>query len=127
VAAAALANPDPNLIGAALGGDATAALAAAERAGIVVLGEERVRFAHPLLASTVYASAPAERRRQLHRLLGEVAAAPEERGRHLALGTRDPDESVAETLESAARDASLRGAPEIAAELAELACRLTPP
>jgi AAA ATPase domain len=61
------------------------ALAPAEEAGIVrVGGEGRVRFDHPLLASAVYESAPARRRRRIHRLLAERLSDPEEQARHLA-------------------------------------------
>ena len=52
---------------------------------------------------------------------------PEERARHLALGAEGPDAGVAGALEDAARFARWRGAPDAAAELAELARRLTPP
>jgi hypothetical protein len=50
----------------------------------------------------------------------------EERARHLALGTEQPDETVAGELDEVARRALARGAPEAAAELAEHARRLTP-
>jgi len=85
-----------------------------------------VRFTHPLLASAVYAEiAPAERRRiQLH--AAEFAEDDEERARHLALATSEPDAAVAITLDAAAKRAAGRGAPEAAAaELALHALRLT--
>src|SRR5439155_17249212 len=56
----------------------------------------------------------------------EVVSDPEERARHLALGAEEPDEEVAGALDEAARVAAARGAPAAAAELAELAVRLTP-
>jgi DNA-binding CsgD family transcriptional regulator len=54
-------------------------------------------------------------------------SSPEERARHLALATGEPDEQVAETVVAAARLARARGAPDTAAELSELAVRLSPP
>jgi DNA-binding CsgD family transcriptional regulator len=44
----------------------------------------------------------------------------------MALGARQPSNRVADALDDAARAAAARGAPEAAAELAELAVRLTP-
>jgi DNA-binding CsgD family transcriptional regulator len=102
------------------------ALESAESAGIVIIGEGRVRFSHPLLASAVYDRVvPAERRR-VHRRLAEMVGDKEERARHLALGTVTADEAVAAQLEVAAALAVRRGAPEAAAELMELAIGLTP-
>ena len=86
-----------------------------------------MRFEHPLLASVLVETTDPGTRRALHRRLAEVAEEPEERARHLALATEDPDESVAVTLAAAARAVAARGAPEAAAELAERAHRLTPP
>ena len=87
----------------------------------------RVRFTHPLFASAIYSSARPERRREVHRRLGEIAPNVEERARHLALSCDGPDEHVAAALAQAASTAASRGAPDAAAELAELAAALTPP
>ena len=62
----------------------------------------------------------------MHRRLAEAVSDPEERARHLALGAEEPSEEVARALDEAAREAAARGAPAAAAELAELAVRLTP-
>ena len=51
----------------------------------------------------------------------------EERARHLALASIEPDAEVAAVLDDAAARAHARGAPETAAELAQEAARLTPP
>jgi DNA-binding CsgD family transcriptional regulator len=125
-AAAALAAPDAGVVARALGPDAAAALEAAEAAGIVTIRDERIRFDHPLLASTVYAATRAQCRRELHRALADAVEEPQERARHLALATAGEDEAVAASLAAAARDASARGAPQVAVDLAELAVRLTP-
>ena len=104
------------------------ALAAAEQAAIVQVGADgRVEFTHPLFGSALYASLPAVTRRQLHRGLAGRAASPEERARHLALAADGPQEQTAEALDRAAEAASARGAADVAVELKELACQLTPP
>jgi DNA-binding NarL/FixJ family response regulator/RecA/RadA recombinase len=118
--AAALARPDLRLVGAA-------ALAPAEEAGLVrIAAGDRVEFAHPLFASAVYSSTPLARRREAHRELAAAVADPDEIVRHLALACDGPDAEVAGALRDAARRARARGAPETAAELAQLALRLLP-
>jgi DNA-binding CsgD family transcriptional regulator len=105
---------------------AAAALAAAEEIDLVRVADDgRIHFTHPLYASAVHASTPLARRRQAHRELASLVTSPEERARHLALGTAGPDEDVAETVVAAARRARGRGAPDTAAELSELAVRLS--
>ena len=108
-------------------GTADAALAEAEAAGVLVAERGRIRFTHPLLASAIYASVSREQRRQLHHRLAEVVGDREERARHLALSTDEVDEAIAAELEQAARQASLKGAQDAAADIFEAACRLTPP
>ena len=127
--AATLSRPTITAVACALTAPetATVALAEAEDAGLLVSERGRIRFTHPLLAAGVYGSVSWERRRQLHRRLAEVVGDGEERARHLALSTDEVDEAVAAELERAARQASLRGAQDAAAELFEAACRLTPP
>ena len=125
----ASSQPTPELVAAASGLalDASDALAAAERAGVIEIRARHVRFTHPLLASTVYAGASPVERRAVHRALADRATDPEERARHLALSSDGPDASIAAALDDAARLARARGAPDSAAELADLACTLTPP
>jgi DNA-binding CsgD family transcriptional regulator len=96
-------------------------------AGAVVLGSDGiVRFTHPLLASAVYDAIPPARRAAVHTHLANAVSDVEERARHLALATREPDAKVAGLLDEAAGHARARGAPDAAAELAEQAVRLTP-
>jgi DNA-binding CsgD family transcriptional regulator len=102
-------------------------LSHAERRGAIEIASGRIRFSHPLVASTVYSGAPESDRRRVHRRLAEVAGEPEQRARHLALASTGPDEAVAAALEDAARIADARGAPDAAAELCELAHDATPP
>jgi AAA ATPase domain len=104
------------------------ALAPAELAGIVrVRSGDRAEFTHPLFASALYSSLPEASRRRLHRDLAGRAASPEERARHLALAADGPDEATAAALDEAAAAAAARGAADVAVELKELACKLTPP
>lgn len=127
--AAAMANPTVPTLAEAAGSELGAVLAeldAAAAAGVVELNGDRVRFGHPLLASSAYWHAGETGRRSLHRRLAEVATDVEERARHLALATVGPDEEVAAALDAAAARAASRGAAVGAADLAELAVRLTP-
>jgi DNA-binding CsgD family transcriptional regulator len=129
LAAAQLASPTPGLIASVLG-DAdrpAAALLAAERAGIIDVDGDGIAFTHPLLASVLVRRASAATRRALHLRLAEAVTDPEERARHLALGTGLPDERVASAVAAAAVVAAARGAPSSAAELLELSSALTPP
>ncbi|MGH2931683.1 MAG: AAA family ATPase, partial [Gaiellaceae bacterium] len=119
-AAAALRRPTESMLGD------WPALEQAAEAGLIELTNDGVSFTHPLLASAAYGSITAAERRRLHRRLAQVVSDPEERARHLALGAEGPDKEVADALEGAARQAAARGAPAAAAELAELAVRLTP-
>jgi DNA-binding CsgD family transcriptional regulator len=118
--AAALRRPTESVLGD------WPALEQASEAGLIEITNDEVSFTHPLLASAAYGSITAAERRRLHCRLAEVVSDPEERARHLALGADGPDKDVADALETAAQDAAARGAPAAAAELAELALRLTP-
>jgi DNA-binding CsgD family transcriptional regulator len=95
-------------------------------AGVIEQVDDRIRFAHPLLAGAVRSTMGPGRRRRLHARLAELQLDPEERARHLALATTGPDGAVADALEEAAQQAVLRGAPASAAQLAELAAQRTP-
>jgi DNA-binding CsgD family transcriptional regulator len=103
------------------------ALDEAIAAGAVALGPDGiVRFTHPLLASAVYDALPPARRVAVHTHLADASSDIEERARHLALATREPDAKVAGSLDEAAAHARARGAPDAAAGLAAQAVRLTP-
>lgn len=99
----------------------------ARTAKVIETADGVVRFTHPLLASATYQMADREERRAAHRRLATVIEDPVPRGRHLALGADEPDEGVANLLESAVSVARDRGMPMAAAELGEHALRLTPP
>jgi len=106
---------------------AAAGVTSAEEAGVLQRAGGRLAFTHPLLGSTVYAEATPHARRGVHRRLAELVDDPEERARHLALAASGPHVDVARALEEAGRHARARGAPDAAAELLELARKLTPP
>jgi DNA-binding CsgD family transcriptional regulator len=126
--AAALSHPTGELVRAAVGVApfAVSGLAEGELRGIIEIRHDRIRFTHPLFASTVYAAAPAEVRRAAHRRLAQVVTDPEQRAWQLALATAAPDAGVADSLAAAAGLAERRGAPGTAAELWELAAQRTP-
>lgn len=115
-----LAHLDPGALGL------RDSLDAAARQGILAVDEERVRFTHPTLAAAAYGAMPAGRRRDLHRAMAMLSDNLEERARHLATAAEEPDAQVAVALEGAAEQAWRRGAPDTAADLLRLACRLTP-
>jgi DNA-binding CsgD family transcriptional regulator len=126
LAAAALSQPTRSVVSAALGPGTAAALVDAVDADVLEVDGDRLRLSHPLLAAAVYGGATKAARRRLHRRLAEVTSDPEERARQLAAASLPPDGQVAAALETAAGLARSRGAPEAAAELADLACRFTP-
>lgn len=95
-------------------------------AQLVSLDGDRVRLAHPLVATAAVGALTDHERRRVHRLLAGAASTDEERARHLGHGAEAPDESIALTLEHAARAAHRRGARAASAELYEEAARLTP-
>lgn len=126
LAIAVLSQPTLAMLQAAIPEFALSDLESAERAGVIEIAGGRVRFTHPLLASTHYANTPVSKRRELHRRLATVIEDEEERAQHSALGAEAPDRDIADALERAARVAARRGAPESAAQLLEDAARLTP-
>ncbi|GAA1311579.1 LuxR family transcriptional regulator [Planotetraspora silvatica] len=95
----------------ALGADA-AALAPAERAGLVAVeeGAGRVRFRHPLTRSAVVNLSTVEERLRAHAMLAErQSGSPERRAWHLANATVGTDEQVARFLEETAHTIRSRG------------------
>lgn len=123
---AALADPSVGLVETAVGRRAEVGLRDAIDAGILEVDGQRLRFTHPLLRSAVSSRATPAKRRSLHARLAEVAPSTEERARHLALAAIGPSREIAAAVEQAAESAHVRGAAPAAAELAELAVRLTP-
>ena len=122
---AALSHPTVTLVANASGGQGRA-LDAAVVADVLRTDGERLVFTHSLLATGAYSTAGPVKRREIHRRLATLVDDPEEKARHLALAASGPDPEVAMALERAAERARLRGAPAVAAELAEQALGLTP-
>jgi len=127
--AAAAAVPTVELIGIALGNveKARTGLEAAAAAGLITLEGDRVRFTHPLFASTLVANAPLRERRSAHARLAQAIGDAEGSARHLALATPGRDAAVAAALEGAADLARRRGSPDAAAELLEMSRDRTMP
>jgi len=124
---AALADPTVHLVEAAAGRRTDAGLGDALDARILEVDGDRLRFTHPLLRSAVSARSTPAQRHSLHARLAKVVPGREERARHLALAAPEPSREVAAVVEEAAESVHARGAAAAAAELAELAVRLTPP
>jgi DNA-binding CsgD family transcriptional regulator len=103
-------------------------LQAAEDAGLVRVGGERVEFTHPLLRSAAYHAATPADRRAVHRALAEAADLGRDPIRvawHLAAAALGPDESVAESLDLAAGAARARNAFAAASRAHQRAAELT--
>lgn len=126
LAAAALAQPTVSEVHQVVT-EGSAAVSEAVATGVLDSDGERLRFSHPLFASTLYEDTPLKARRDLHRRLALIVGDAEQRARHLAEAAEGPDEEVAAALEAAAVSVVARGAPEAAARLAKQAFDLTPP
>ncbi len=95
-------------------------------ARVIESARDVVSFSHPLLASAIYQRTSGAERRAAHLRLATALDDPVDRGRHLALASDEPNNSLAASLESAALVARDRGMPLAAAELAEHSTRFTP-
>ena len=125
--AAAVPDPTATLLRAVFPDDAVdPTLNEAVGAGVIELRDGAITFRHPLFASTVYHALAPERRRNLHRRLAAEVQGAQERARQLSLAAEGPNETVAVALDEAATAAARRGAPSVAADLAEQASTLTP-
>jgi DNA-binding CsgD family transcriptional regulator/tetratricopeptide (TPR) repeat protein len=124
--AASTAEPTIEVLERAIGSDLGGCLDPALEADILIHEGDRVRFTHPLLSSTVSINASPWDRRVAHRRLADAVPRPEEQARHLALASAAPDPEVAAALDQASAGAAARGLSGEAAELSEMAVRLTP-
>ncbi len=120
--AATLGRFDPDVLGVAHR-DGVIEL---RRSGLVDDRSGKLRFAHPLLASTVLDLHTVDERRAVHLWLANVLEDPDERAMHVGRSTDSRSEAIAAELEAAAARVDARGAPETAAMLAERAAELTP-
>ena len=89
--------------------------------------DDRIHFVHPLFGSVAESLASVADQTTIHTALAGLVTDQEEAALHRARGTVDPSAGVAADLEAASGRALKRGAPEMAAELAGHAARLTPP
>ena len=127
LAAACVANPTVELLAMATNNTVdriVELLDEPESNGVVRIEGNRVRFAHPLLARSVFTEASPGRRRAMHRSLASALALPELKARHMALAAASADPETLRALDTAAEAARARGAPAAAAELVELAIGL---
>ena len=127
LAAACAATPTVDLVARVTGNTVERVaelLEAARGKGIIDLDEDVIRFAHPLLARSVYTDAKPRERRAMHRSLSETVMLPELRARHMALAASSADPTTLRALDAAADAAAGRGGPAAAAELVELAIGL---
>jgi DNA-binding CsgD family transcriptional regulator/KaiC/GvpD/RAD55 family RecA-like ATPase len=92
--------------------------------GIITVDGDAVRFAHPLLARSVYTDASRAERRAMHRALAKTAILPELKARHMALAATSADQATLRAIDAGAAAARARGASAAAAELLELAIGL---
>ena len=121
-------------------GDPALLFEAAERMGLnghealadaedLITVDDRVRFRHPLVRSSVYRLASAAERRRVHAALAESIAPGDDEDRrawHRAHAAAGPDEAVAGELEASAGRAQARGGLAAAAAFLERAVALTP-
>jgi DNA-binding CsgD family transcriptional regulator len=124
---AAMAAPTVQELQQACGHPVERDLARAEMAGVIDSSDGTVRFSHPLIAATVYDAATAAERRMVHRALAETVRDPEQRARHLALTSPEPDDALAAALDDASSRMARRGATDAAATFAQRALEFTPP
>jgi ATP/maltotriose-dependent transcriptional regulator MalT len=127
LAAACASSPTVDLLAEVTGTTVERAvelLGEAKGKGIIGFDGDLVRFAHPLLARSVYTDARPAERRAMHRSLSEAVTLPELRARHMALSSASADPATLQALDDAAETAYGRGAPAAAAELVELAIGL---
>ena len=123
---AAMAAPSVQELQQAMGRPVEHDVARAETAGVIDSSDGTVKFTHPLMAATVYDAATATERRMVHRELADLVQDPEERARHLALTSPEPNEALAAALDDASARVARRGATDLAATFAQRALEFTP-
>ena len=130
LAASALPPPTVDVVKSVMPGRSVESLRALERAaaaGVIRIDGPRIRFTHPLYAAGVYASAPPQVRRLVHRRLAPLVDEIEERARHLALGAEVPRRKACGHCCRGGRTCPpARSARRLGAELLEHAVALTP-
>lgn len=126
--AALASEPTVSLLAEALPDvDVEAALARAERGGLLAVTGDAVRFTHPLLRAAARERVGGIEHRRLARALADVLPDPDEQVLLRASITFRPDEALATDLEEAGRRAALSGAVHLAIDRFRLAADRTPP
>ncbi len=113
---------------AALLGVDDRAFDAAERSGLVVVRDDRLRVRHPLVRSAVYQAATSGERRRVHRAIADVLDPRVEADRHAwhrAASVDGPDPAVVAALDATAARAEHRGGYAAAAAAHARAADLT--
>lgn len=108
--------------------DSRKSLEEAEASGILVLEPGRFEFVHPLARSGLYQAALPANRRKAHAALAAAVdpdSAPDLRAWHLGEAATEPDEELAQALESSADRAVRRGGYRAAASARERAAELS--
>lgn len=124
---AVTAEPTLPLLEATMGRERSiGGIAGAVDAEVLAVEGARPRLAHALLGEILEAETLPTKLRELHGRLATAVPDPEQHARHLALAADGPDERVAVALDEASLRARSRGATVVAAELSDLARRLTP-
>lgn len=100
------------------------AMERAEAAGVLSIGDGRVRFSHPLIKTVAYDRSAPDERRRFHRALADHCSA-DAQAWHLAAATVGPDDEVAGLLEAAAYRAGARGAHSVAADAMQRSAAFT--
>jgi DNA-binding CsgD family transcriptional regulator len=104
-------------------------LDAAEQAGLIRIGRNRVEFGHPLLRSAAYHAASPGERRAAHQAMAAACDPRRDavrRAWHLAAAAVGLDEDAAKSLDLAAQVALARNAYTTAARTSQRAAELTP-
>lgn len=108
-------------------GTAHGAWEPADRAGLILRTDRRVRFRHPLVRSAIYQTAATDDRRAAHQALAELLHdEPDRYAWHLAASRTGPDAAVSELLERTTEQARRRGGHAAAGKALHRAAELTP-
>jgi DNA-binding CsgD family transcriptional regulator len=109
------------------------ALDPAEDAGLIAYQHGQPEFRHPLVRAAAYRTAPSRGRRRAHLIAAQIleqstsTAGLERRGWHLVAARTAPNETLAETLQTAADQEFAAANYTIAGKLYERGSELTPP